>query len=93
MAPRLLNTPTPRRKRFRAGLLSAAALLAVGMTLPSAASAQVVFDAFDRETFSFDTFAGGAEGIGIGIGPTTGIDGTDNTALSVGINPGAGGGF
>ena len=30
---------------------------------------------------------------GIGVGPAAGVDGTDNTALSVGINPGDGGTF
>ena len=58
------------------------------------ALAQVTFDSFDRTDFSaIGTFSGGADGIGIGVGPTAGVDGTDNTALSVGINPGAGGGF
>ena len=54
----------------------------------------VSFDTFDRTDFSdIFTFQGGADNIGIGVGPTAGVDGADNTALSVGINPGSGGGF
>ena len=75
----------------RLTLLAAVAAF-VGFTPP--ASAQVVFDDFDREDFSdVFVFQGGADGIGIGVGPTAGVDGADNTALSIGINPGNGGGF
>ena len=52
------------------------------------------FNFFDNVDFtSIDTFSGGAADIGIGVGPTTGSDGTENSGFSVGINPGAGGGF
>ena len=61
---------------------------------PLAAQAQIIFDNFDDGDVSdIGFFSGGADGIGIGVGPTTGVGGADATGLSVGINPGVGGGF
>ncbi|MEO0560164.1 MAG: hypothetical protein AAF170_18505 [Bacteroidota bacterium] len=76
-------------------LSSGLALLALLAWAAAPATAQdVVFDSFDRTDFSdIGSFAGGADGVGIGVGPTTGVGGAENTALSVGINPGAGGSF
>ena len=75
--------------------LRAALLLVAAVALAAAPHAQTVFEDFDDiDDYSvFDTFSGGAAGVGIGVGPATGVDGAENTALSVGINPGAGGGF
>ena len=64
------------------------------MALAPSASAQVSFD--DFETVNGDgvpvySFGFSGAGAGSGFGPTPGFDG--NTALNIGINPGAGGGF
>ena len=70
------------------------ALLAIAAVAPPTASAQVAFETFDDgDVANVDVFFGGADGIGAGVGPTDGVGGDENTALSLGINPGAGGGF
>ncbi len=80
-----------RGSAFAFALLS---LLAATAFAPRAVQAQVVFDTFDDgDVMNVDVFFGGADGIGAGVGPTDGIGGMENTALSLGINPGAGGGF
>lgn len=76
-------------------LLSTAALAATIGLAPSASAQDVVFDSFDRTDFSSIALFSGPDGsgAGVGVGPTTGVGGEDNTALSVGINPGSGGTF
>ena len=70
--------------------LSFSAALAAAFLLAPSAAAQITFDSFDRAELGLpEPFNG--EGVGIGIGPTTGLGGAENTALSVGINPGNGG--
>ncbi len=74
--------------------LAAFALLAATALAPQTAHAQVIIDDFnDGNVDDIITFAGGADMIGIGVGPGIGEDGTADTGLSIGINPGAGGGF
>ena len=75
-------------------LFTGAAMVAA-LTIAPAASAQIVFDSFDRTDVSnIGTFSGpDGAGSGIGVGSTAGVDGGDNTALSVGINPGNGNTF
>ena len=82
-------------RRYFSGMQVAAlcALIALFAYAPTASS-QIVFDNFDDGDVSdIGSFSGGAMGIGVGVGPTTGVSGAENTGLSVGINPGAGGGF
>ncbi|MEM1043667.1 MAG: hypothetical protein AAGI91_13700, partial [Bacteroidota bacterium] len=72
------------------GALVAAALLAGPALAPQTAHAQVVIDDFNDGTVDdVQVFSGGADMIGIGVGPGVGSDGTPDTGLSVGINPGA----
>jgi hypothetical protein len=54
----------------------------------------VAFDDFDDgDVSNASAFFGAADGGGAGVGPTDDRDGTAESALSLGVNPGAGGGF
>ncbi|WP_412063065.1 T9SS type A sorting domain-containing protein [Rubrivirga sp. IMCC45206] len=69
-------------------------VVAASLVAPAALAQDVVFDSFDDGDVSdIGFFSGGAAGIGIGVGTTAGADGADAAGLSVGINPGDGGGF
>ena len=82
-------------QRLRQGGGSLAVLLALtAMALaPQTATAQVVFEDFnDGNVDNVAVFFGGADGIGAGVGPGAGTTG-EMTGLSIGVNPGGGGGF
>ena len=71
----------------------AALLLVAAVALAAAPQAQTVFDDFDDgDVTDVLTFSANG-GAGIGVGTTTGLDGSDASALSVGIDPAAAGAF